>query len=146
MESTSTVLLQCQLGLPTPTAGPALLYSDPFMGRPLCDPTFDRGDHDRDRDCDQEQERDRGILEREHAVSMIGNTNARSGSTNVRENEIPNESPKRSRQTESRQINLVSYQVDLLLLLLKVHLLRHPRLSLCMHALCLSCHIRQFPL
>ncbi|KAH8996706.1 WD40-repeat-containing domain protein [Lactarius akahatsu] len=38
-------------GLPTPTAGPALPYSDPFMGRP---PHRDR-----------ERERDRGIIERE---------------------------------------------------------------------------------
>src|SRR6267154_4461138 len=45
-------------GLPTPTAGPALPYSDPFMGRPPRDPAFDR-DRDRDRD------RERGLLERE---------------------------------------------------------------------------------
>lgn len=54
-------------GLPTPTAGPALPYSDPFMGRPPRDPAFDRSDRDRDRDRDRERERerDRGILERE---------------------------------------------------------------------------------
>ncbi|KAN0125926.1 WD40 repeat-like protein [Russula decolorans] len=45
-------------GIPTPTAGPALPYSDPFMGRPPRDPAFDR-DRDRDRD------RERGLLERE---------------------------------------------------------------------------------
>ncbi len=49
-------------GLPTPTAGPTLPYSDPFMGRPPRDPAFDR---DRDRDRERERERDRGILERE---------------------------------------------------------------------------------
>ena len=54
-------------GLPTPTAGPALPYSDPFMGRPPRDPAFDRSDRERDRDRDRERERerDRGILERE---------------------------------------------------------------------------------
>ncbi|KAH9042667.1 WD40-repeat-containing domain protein [Lactarius pseudohatsudake] len=51
-------------GLPTPTAGPALPYSDPFMGRPPRDPAFDR-DRDRDRDRERERERDRGIIERE---------------------------------------------------------------------------------
>ena len=54
-------------GLPTPTAGPALPYSDPFMGRPPRDPAFDR-ERDRDRDRgerERERERDRGILERE---------------------------------------------------------------------------------
>ena len=45
-------------GIPTATAGPALPYSDPFMGRPPRDPAFDR-DRDRDRD------RERGLLERE---------------------------------------------------------------------------------
>jgi glucose repression regulatory protein TUP1 len=52
-------------GLPTPTAGPALPYSDPFMGRPPRDPAFDR-ERDRDRDRgERERERDRGMLERE---------------------------------------------------------------------------------
>jgi len=53
-------------GLPTPTAGPALPYSDPFMGRPPRDPAFDRDrDRDRERDRERDRDRERGILERE---------------------------------------------------------------------------------
>jgi general transcriptional corepressor TUP1 len=53
-------------GLPTPTAGPALPYSDHFMGRPPRDPAFDRDrDRDRERERERDRDRERGILERE---------------------------------------------------------------------------------
>jgi len=79
-------------GLPTPTAGPALPYSDPFMGRPPRDPAFDR---DRDRD----RERDRGLLERDRERDRDRDREAKE-----RERERERERDRDREQRESKRI------------------------------------------